>query len=355
MKRNSTNIGFIGFGRVVEWQINQMKGLNISIKFVFDICDNKLNTAREIIPEAKLYNNIEELFNNKSLDNIDYVVIATPSGSHFNIAQKIVENKSWKIIIEKPTFLYFDHFLIAKNWRNKIVPIFQNRYNKSVIKAKKLLENNSIGEITHASLALDWERPQRYYDLASWRGTWLNDGGVSTNQGIHYFDIARHLLGSFSHVNAKMRRLAVNIECEDYLNASFEMVNGIPLDVRMTTAIRHSKEEASLVINGSLGRIKLHGICCNLLDCNTEDISLNSFGENVEMAYGYGHKTFFELISSSCDNENLKLPNLTESFETMQFIYSSYSSAISGKESVPKINYYDVPLGKQIKEHINFE
>ena len=67
MKRNSTNIGFIGFGRVVEWQINQMKGLNISIKFVFDICDNKLNTAREIIPEAKLYNNIEEVFNNISV------------------------------------------------------------------------------------------------------------------------------------------------------------------------------------------------------------------------------------------------------------------------------------------------
>jgi hypothetical protein len=39
----------------------------------------------------------------------------------------------------------------------------------------------------------------------------------------------------------------------------------------------------------------------------------------------------------------------------MQFIYSSYSSAISGKESFPKINYDDVPLGKQIKEHINFE
>ena len=96
MKRNSTNIGFIGFGRVVEWQIKQMKGLHLSIKFVFDICDKKLNTAREIIPEAKLFNNIEELFNNKSLDNIDYVVIATPSGSHFNIAQKIVKNKSWK-------------------------------------------------------------------------------------------------------------------------------------------------------------------------------------------------------------------------------------------------------------------
>ena len=105
------------------WQIKQMKGLHISIKFVFDICDKKLNTAREIIPEAKLFNNIEELFNNKSLDNIDYVVIATPSGSHFNIAQKIVENKSWKIIIEKPTFLYFDHFSIAKKWKNKIVPV----------------------------------------------------------------------------------------------------------------------------------------------------------------------------------------------------------------------------------------
>ena len=152
-----------------------------------------------------------------------------------------------------------------------------------------------------------------------------------------------------------MKRLFAKIECEDYLNALFTMKSGIPLDVRMTTANFHQKEEASLIINGSLGTLKLKGVCCNLLDFNSKEVTIESYGEKVEMPYGYGHKTFFELICSNENNENLKLPNLIESFETMQFIYSCYSSAISGEKSFPTTNYSDVPLGNNVEKSIVFK
>ena len=355
MQNSKTCIGFIGFGRVVEWQIKQTYKLDFNVKFIVDTDPEKLLRVKKILPKAKLFNNLNELFNDKHLDENIYVVIATPSGTHFKIAQSIASNKNWKLIIEKPTFLYFDDFNIASNWNNSVIPVFQNRYNKSVIRAKQLINRGCLGKITHASLSLDWNRPQRYYDLAKWRGTWLEDGGVSTNQGIHYFDITRHLIGKFSSVDARMKRLSANIECEDYLNALFIMESGIPLDVRMTTAVRHQKEEASLVINGSMGTLKLFGICCNLLDFHSEDININQYGEDLEMPYGYGHKTFFKLISGSNENEELKLPTLNESFETMQFIYSCYSSAISGTKSFPSRNYSNVPLGKKIEKKIYFE
>ena len=354
MKNSKTSIGFIGFGRVVEWQIRQIKTLSIDILFVVDTDPEKLFKVKRILPMAKLFKNLTELFNDESLDKNIYVVIATPSGTHFKIAKRIASTKNWKIIIEKPTFLYFDDFNTASYWNNLLIPIFQNRYNKSVMKAKQLIKSGSLGKITHASLFLDWNRPQRYYDLAKWRGTWIEDGGVSTNQGIHYFDITRHLIGKFSSVNARMKRLAANIECEDYLNAFFIMESGIPLDVRMTTAIRHQKEEASLVIHGSIGTLKLRGICCNFLDFHSKEINIKDYGEELEMPYGYGHKTFFKLISGSNENKELKLPTLTESFQTMQFIYSCYSSAISGRTSFPSSDYSDVPLGKKIEKTINF-
>ena len=355
MNSNKIKIGFVGFGRVVEWQIKQIKDLNIKISFICDSSQERLSQSSELVPNATLYKNIDEVIENENSNTIDYVIIATPSGSHYEIAEKISKRKSWKLVIEKPTFLSSEHFFNAKKWKNTIIPVFQNRYNKSVIKALELINNQNLGKLSHASLSLDWSRPQRYYDLASWRGTWENDGGVSTNQGIHYFDIARHLIGNFKKVNAKMKRLTAEIECEDYLNAFFEMSCGIPLDVRMTTAAHFMKEEASLTIHGSKGFLKLYGTCCNYIDFHSKDKTINSYGEDIEIPYGYGHKTFFSLLSNDCDQKELNLPSLEDSFETMQFIYSSYESAINGIESFPKDKYNDVFLGKNIKEKIIFE
>ena len=358
-------IGFIGFGRVVEWQIKQLEGLDHSIEFVCDVSPDKLKRASEIVPRAKLFNDLEDVLRDNRLFQFMAVVIATPSGTHYEIAQKLASNKDWKIVIEKPTFLSPNHFLKAQKWKNSdnIIPIFQNRYNKSVVKALEIIQQKLIGEILYSSLKLEWTRPQRYYNLADWRGTWANDGGVSTNQGIHYFDITRHLLGGFNNVIAKMRRLAVDIQCEDYINAFFVMQSGIPLDVRMTTAIRHPEEEACLTINGTKGSLKLYGVCCNKLELTLglgdKEVILGSgnkiySGEEVEMPYGYGHRTLYKILLGTEENKELSLPTLSESFQTMQFIYSCYSSAISGKESYPELEYKQVPLGSNITEKINF-
>ena len=77
---------------------------------------------------------------------------------------------------------------------NSQVELYGNSYN-SFTDGEILEYKLKYGffNTSYASLSLDWCRPQRYYDQASWRGTWLSDGGVSTNQGIHYFDITRHL------------------------------------------------------------------------------------------------------------------------------------------------------------------
>ena len=353
MGKKRKKIGFIGFGRVVQWQIKQLNNLNLDVVLICDNSEEKLNQAREILPFTKLFNSIHKLLHEPDIPDIDYIIIATPSGSHFEIADLITKYKSWTIIIEKPTFLKPIDFINAKKWNNKIIPIFQNRYNQSVIKAKEIVDSNSLGDISHASLFLDWSRPQRYYDQASWRGTWAEDGGVSTNQGIHYFDILRHILGGFISVSANMKRISVDIECEDYLTAFFEMYSGIPVDLRMTTALRHNREEASLTINGSKGSLKLHGICCNKLSVLIGD-EIKNYDQEVEIAYGYGHREFFRLISAEEVNLPIKLPTLHESFLTMQFIYSCYSSAISGNKSSPQERYEDVPLGSDPEEEIFF-
>ncbi len=64
-----------------------------------------------------------------------------------------------------------------------------------------------------------WTRTQDYYDKASWRGTWKNDGGVLANQGIHFLDALIWLIGDVDSVNALSKNAILNIEAEDTLLA----------------------------------------------------------------------------------------------------------------------------------------
>ena len=73
-----------------------------------------------------------------------------------------------------------------------------------------------------------WYRAQAYYDSGGWRGTWaLDGGGCLMNQGVHYVDQLRWLMGPVASVSAKMGTLAhERIEVEDAAVAVIQFANG---------------------------------------------------------------------------------------------------------------------------------
>ena len=52
---------------------------------------------------------------------------------------------------------------------------------------KRLFEKNSKDKTVLVNLSLLWSRPQSYY--SRWHGKWRQDGGVLSQQGIHYIDL----------------------------------------------------------------------------------------------------------------------------------------------------------------------
>ena len=73
-------------------------------------------------------------------DNPDLLIIATPSGNHYENA-KLALNKGCNILIEKPIILkpkQAEHLYdLARLNKKKIFVAFQNRYNPSI----KILKN----------------------------------------------------------------------------------------------------------------------------------------------------------------------------------------------------------------------
>ena len=123
------------------------------ILFVCDADLSRCARAKELLPNALIFHNINQLITNTVLDTTEIIVIATPTGSHYEIAKKFLKSTDCTLLIEKPTFLRITDYVDLESYCDRIIPIFQNRFNQAVVKASELLRDLGC-EISHASLSL---------------------------------------------------------------------------------------------------------------------------------------------------------------------------------------------------------
>ncbi len=361
MKKNFYNIAIIGCGRISGHHLKSIEladGLNISA-----VCDLNENKAKEYAKEFDIpfFVNYHEMFN--KLPEIDLVVIATPSGMHFEHSIEIMNLYNKHLIVEKPTFMRTDQlieaFNLAENKGLNIYPVFQNRYNIAVQRVKKSIIEKELGEIRIINVRLRWCRPQRYYDLSEWRGTFSHDGGAISNQGIHHIDLLRYLGGEIESVNAIMRTMGAEIEVEDSVVSTFTYHNGSIGSLEITTAARPDDFEASISIVGSKGLAQLGGVAVNNLEIFTPKPNdtirfSDDFSDLPDRGrvYGRGHMKMYEDISNSLINGEPYPVNKEDCFNTISLLHSFYSSDEISSSIKIKDNIQSKRLGK-INENIS--
>ena len=264
-------VAVIGCGRIAGHNCRAIKCTDgLELVAVCDLEIEKANVYRDEF-NVPAYSNYNKML--IEIGDIDIVAIITPSGMHFEHSMDVLKKYNKHIIVEKPTFMKPSHlnqaYSVADKLGLKIFPIFQNRHNLAVQRVKRAILNHELGDIRLISVRVRWCRPQRYYDMAPWRGTLSHDGGALTNQGIHHVDLLRYLGGEVSHVNATMRTLGANIEVEDTIVSSFTYQNKAVGSLEVTTAARPDDFEASISIVGSKGLAQIGGIAVNELQIFT--------------------------------------------------------------------------------------
>ena len=294
------NLGLIGAGRVAGHHLKALKNNNsFNVKC---ICDLNISKAKEYSKKYKLacYNHYKEMLDNEP--SLDLVAIITPSGMHYEHSKYILKNYNVSLVVEKPTFLkssqVVEIYKLAKKFNKKIYPVFQNRYNKAVKRLKKAMEKNELGLGRIISVRVRWCRPQRYYDLSDWRGTFSHDGGALTNQGIHHIDLIRYLFGNVKNLQANMKTMGVKIEVEDTVIANLNFENNSLGVLEITTAARPKDYEASISIVGEKGLAQLGGLAVNELQIFTpKPKDCKIFSEKIPDAYGFGHYHLYKDIA----------------------------------------------------------
>ena len=138
-------------------------------------------------------------------DDVEVVAVCVPSGRHAEVGVPIAAaGKS--LVVEKPidvTLAAADRLIDAVASAGVAMTVIsQHRFDPGLIELRRLADTGALGRLVLGEAATKWYRSQGYYDSADWRGTWALDGGSLMNQGIHYVDLLRWVMGPVIEVSA---------------------------------------------------------------------------------------------------------------------------------------------------------
>jgi len=208
----------------------------------------------------------------------------------------------------------------------QIFAVFQNRHNLAVKRVLQGLAGGELGQLRSIAVRVRWCRPQRYYNLAPWRGTFAMDGGCLTNQGIHHIDLLKLMGGAVSRVCSIHKTLGADIEVEDTATAAIAFENGAIGALEITTAARPIDYEASISLVCEKGLAQIGGIAVNELQVYTPEPAAcagnsEDFSGNV---YGHGHVKIYEQILAFFEKGKPFPVTREDTLSTIQLLNSFY-------------------------------
>lgn len=342
-------IALVGLGRISHHHARAiLNTTGLQLIGAADILEVK-REAFQAIFNVPVYPNFVDLID----DHLpDIVVIATPSGMHFHHA-KCILSMGVSVILEKPPALKPSQLLelreIASKTSSRVLPLFQNRYNKAVQFVKDSLSSNSLGDIRNIAVRVRWCRTDSYYQLSPWRGTFSMDGGCLSNQGIHHLDLLRFLCGDISSLASIHATLGSNIEVEDSAVAIVKMESGALATIDISTAARPTDYEASISLSCSKGLAQLGGIAVNELQVYSPDMNqCKLHSEDFDSCvYGNGHMVFYsKLIDLYYSPPSEYDSYFFDLFKSVQFLNSLYLSDETKSWVTPSSSLESSRLGR---------
>ena len=309
---DKVRLGIIGVGNMGSSHIkNALKGLmpEIEITAVADIKPDRLEWAKEQLPDVKTFDNASALMDS---GEVDAILIATPHYDHPVLAIEGLE-KGLHVMSEKPAGVFTKkvrEMNAAADKSDKIFGImFNQRTNCLYRKAHELVHSGKYGEMKRVTwIITDWYRTQAYYNSGGWRATWSGEGGgVLLNQCPHQLDLWQWICGMPENITAVCHEGKWhNIEVEDDVMIYAEYANGATGTFITTTGDYPGTNRLEI----TLDRAKL--ICENgVLTVYELEQATSDYTANAEDGFGsIQYKTY----EAELDGNNVQHPEVMNKF-----------------------------------------
>jgi len=228
----------IGFGKLGLLHAGLINGLQESqLSAVVDSSPLIRRVIHQYFPQVAVHENVSALI---AAGGFDLAVVATPTGSHVDVATALVECNI-PVFIEKPLSLSAEQaqplrLALGRKWVPNMVG-YMGRYIDSFRQAKRLLSHNVLGSIQMIRSSMYIE--QLLKPGEGWRyDPRVSGGGVLITQNSHVIDKLRWLFGEIANVSGQTNRV-VSSQVEDHAHAYFRFSSGAAGYLDASWSARH--------------------------------------------------------------------------------------------------------------------
>ena len=278
----------------------------------------------------------------------DLYVLTTPSGLHPEQTVRIA-GAGHHVMTEKP---------MATRWKDglrmveacdkagvRLFVVKQNRRNATLQMLKRAVDQKRFGRIHMVVINVFWTRPQSYYDMDGWRGTWEFDGGALMNQASHYVDLLDWLIGPVESVQAYTGTLARDIEVEDTATMNVRWRSGAMGSMNVTMLTYPKNLEGSITILGQKGTVRVGGVAVNEIqhwefdEPNEDDARIEDVNYETTSVYGFGHPLYYDNVIETLRGRAEPETDGREGLRSLEMLIAAYISARDGRRISLPLEY----------------
>lgn len=233
----------------------------------------KASAADYDISSDRAYGSVRELIDSElkrsAADRIDFLSVATPNHTHFEIAKAAVE-AGFNVVCDKPmTFDLAQAEQLAEAVdRSGVVFAVSHNYTgyPLVRQARDMILGGELGEINaiRSNYIQGWLRTRLETDSqkqAAWRTDPAKSGAAGSfgDIGTHAYNLARYMTGLLpDSISCHLKIFAAGRKLDDYGHAVIRFENGA-LGTVTASQISHGRENDLFIeIDGTKGAIEWH-------------------------------------------------------------------------------------------------
>lgn len=228
----------VGFGKLGLLHAGLLSGLPSS-RLVAVVEKSPLiqRVIHQHFPAVRVFDDVSQLIKS---GETDLAVIATPTGSHVELATLLVD-AGIPVFIEKPLALNASQaeplqLALRRRWVPNMVG-YMGRYIETFLHAKQLLDANVLGPIRLVRSSMYIEQLLRPGE--GWRyDPQSSGGGVLITQNSHLIDKLLWLFGDITEVAGHTTQL-VSTQVEDHVHAYFHFRSGATGYLDASWSVRH--------------------------------------------------------------------------------------------------------------------
>lgn len=270
---------------------------------------------------------------------MDAVIIATPHYLHGQMTIQAFEAGK-HVLCEKPMAVTVaEAELVLAKWAEHqdlhYAVCYQNRFNPSYGKLKTMIDQQAFAQLKGIKCELTWHRDRNYYEAASWKGTWAEEGGGTLiNQAIHTLDVVTWMVELPQKIKGKLMTtlLEDRIEVEDAAMATAVLLGDVPVVIHASNnyssdpapTVTFDFEEAVVVLTAD--KLVVNDVVVPLEESLVSDVA--------KAYWGSGHLRFVRTFV----NQLIGLPDphvedlaAADALDSLKMVCGIYESDRSGQ------------------------